>query len=164
MGDRFDVYAYGNEPGGPEAAGWAHFSSLSEAEKALTDYCKNPNRLAIVHKGDGRVIGHLVIKEDSEDHLPTVKELGYIIRADYRRRGYMAEAIRAVLDALFAGGIERVYAGCFCDNVPSRLLIEKLGFAFDQKGLFYAEYCDRDIATYEYVMTRQLWERRKGDK
>ena len=137
---------------------------MEEAREKLYNDIPQKNKLAVMRKSDGRVIGHLNVKPDSEDGREDTKELGYLIRSDCRRQGYMKEAVLGAMKYLFENGIEFVYVGCFTDNVPSRALIENIGFAFDQKGLFFAEYCNQERETYEYVMPKALWERLCGQK
>lgn len=152
--DLEDVYAFGKEPGGPEAAGFSHFLSIAEAEAALKGYLQEPLRLALERKSDGRVLGYIVIKEDSEEHRADTKELGYLIGPPFQREGYMREALDAVFRYLFTQDIAFVYACCFQDNVPSKALIERLGLVFEKEGTFLIKHCGVEVKTFEYVMTK----------
>lgn len=56
-------------------------------------------------------------------------EIGYSIVRDFRGRGIATEAVRALLDEAFAeAGLTRINAYCLPENMPSRRLLEKLGF------------------------------------
>jgi RimJ/RimL family protein N-acetyltransferase len=55
-------------------------------------------------------------------------DLGCVVAASARRRGYATEASRGVLDAAFASGYERVTAMTGFDNEPALRALEKLGF------------------------------------
>ena len=55
------------------------------------------------------------------------RELGYIVNGDYRRQGYAAEAVSAVIGAVFREGAHRVCAECDPRNDRSWRLPEKLG-------------------------------------
>lgn len=66
-----------------------------------------------------------LLKRDSRDYV----ELGFALLPGFRRRGYAAEAARAVLaQALERGTLERVEAIVTTDNRASRALLERLGF------------------------------------
>ena len=56
-------------------------------------------------------------------------EVGYSVIPDRRRRGYAAEAARAMVDwALHRPSVSVVVAGCDKDNVPSIRTLERIGF------------------------------------
>lgn len=60
--------------------------------------------------------------------------LGYWIGAEHARRGYMSEALFALLDFSFGPlGLHRVEAACLPHNAASRRLLLKLGF--EEEGL-----------------------------
>ena len=55
--------------------------------------------------------------------------LGYWIGNRHARRGYMTEALGAVVTYCFDGlGLHRLEAACLPHNAPSRALLEKAGF------------------------------------
>jgi aminoglycoside 6'-N-acetyltransferase len=55
-------------------------------------------------------------------------ELGFTMAAAYQGRGYAAEAVRCVLNRVFATGVRRVSAECDARNTRSVRLLERLGF------------------------------------
>jgi len=57
--------------------------------------------------------------------------LGYFIRRDLWNRGYATEAVGAALDYCFAGDGFRVTASCLAENLGSRRVLEKCGFALE---------------------------------
>ena len=57
-------------------------------------------------------------------------EIGYHIGKRYTGRGYATEAVRAFLPAMAAAvGANEVYGICLKDNIASRRVMEKCGFA-----------------------------------
>jgi RimJ/RimL family protein N-acetyltransferase len=55
-------------------------------------------------------------------------ELGYVLGRAHWRRGFMSEALRAVVGAVLArDGIYRVWAVCDVENVASARVLEKAG-------------------------------------
>ncbi len=58
--------------------------------------------------------------------------LGYRTDADYRRQGYAYEAISFLLPLIRENyGVKRIEADVLPENIPSLMLIEKLGFEFE---------------------------------
>ena len=92
---------------------------------------------ALELKSTGRVIGSLTVTQ-----VPRFDEtvrrlegsegrtLSFAISRHYRRQGLMEEAVRAVIAALFAEGMDYIQCGCFDFNTPSKALQEKLGFEY----------------------------------
>lgn len=99
---------------------------------------KEPRCYGIVEKTGGHLIGNLSICA-----VPALltrleqlqgrqgRTLSYCICRTAQRRGYAAEAIRAVIAELFDDEhFDFVQCGCYSFNTPSRMLQERLGFQF----------------------------------
>lgn len=97
---------------------------------------KEPRCYGIVEKTGGHLIGNLSICA-----VPALltrleqlqgrqgRTLSYCICRTAQRRGYAAEAVRAVIAELFnTEQIDFVQCGCFAFNIPSQQLLSKLGF------------------------------------
>jgi len=54
--------------------------------------------------------------------------IGYAFSPRSHGHGYATEAMRSLLDWLFAQGAERVFANTFTDNIRSVALLQRLGF------------------------------------
>ena len=108
---------------------------------------KEERAYVIIHKETGRVIGNLTVY----NHVPpevaeqeTVrgkrgKSLYFAMSPAFRRRGFMLEAVSAVMKRLFYGeNAEYIHCGCLSCNLPSKALQERLGFAplFTQRFSF----------------------------
>ena len=102
---------------------------------------------ALVLKDTGRVIGNLTVTQVPrfEEVLHRLegrqgRSLSFSISRHHRRQGLMEEAVRAVIDALFAEGMDYVQCGSYDFNTASAALQKKLGFEyltterFDQDG------------------------------
>lgn len=77
--------------------------------------------------------------------------VGYWIGADYACRGYMTEAVCAVVGFAFNGlKLHRVDAVCIPDNRPSRRLLERLGFTEEGRvrGILKINGAWRDHVSY----------------
>ena len=109
-----------------------------ESARRSFDYFVNKAErgYAIALKQTDKAIGSLTV-----DNLPPIVAaqeavqgkkgcaLSFSLSPVYRRRGYMYEAVSAIIDRLLHGeGFDFVNCGYFDFNEPSRLLQEKLGF------------------------------------
>jgi RimJ/RimL family protein N-acetyltransferase len=68
-------------------------------------------------------------------------EIGYGLAAPYRGRGYGTELVRGLADWLRGQpGVRRVVAGTLVDNVPSRRVLERVGFTLERVDAGEARY------------------------
>ncbi len=80
-------------------------------------------RWTLLEKGDEEVLGTLAARVDG-----LKVELGYVLAKKFWGRGFMTEAVRAVIDwALKEGGVYRVWAVCDVENPASARVLEKVG-------------------------------------
>lgn len=99
--------------------------------------------LAIVRKGDDRLIGHISLRW--VDATAGQAEIRFIVSPDARHHGYAREAARAVLDLGFDGlGMHRVFARCSARNEASAKLLKRLGMRLEahyrEHALFQGEW------------------------
>lgn len=99
---------------------------------------REPRCYGIVEKANEQLIGNLNIGALPAPlaALPQLQgkrgqTLSFCIRRESQRKGYAAEAIRAVIAELFDDEhFDFVQCGCYSFNTPSRMLQERLGFQF----------------------------------
>ncbi len=85
--------------------------------------------LAVTLRESGALIGMIYIDPDSLRRNVNSIEVSYWLGEPYVRRGYMSEALGAVLTHLFTeGGYRSVTARAFACNPASLALLRKLGF------------------------------------
>ena len=125
-------------------------SSIRESEIRISRWIQHGLHHAVALKESGKVIGYIVIKPDSEEKREDTRELGFALKPEYQCRGYMTETVRAVVNQLKSEGVRFVWACCFVDNLPSRKLIERCGFEFQNNGAFFAEGELRTYQSLEY--------------
>ena len=159
--DLKDLYEYCSQDGVGEMAGWKHHTDLLTSKEVLQRNIENSNIFAIENKENGKVIGHIAVNNDSEEGREDTKELGFVLNRNYQNQGIMTEVIYRILDYLFSEDIEYVYACCFQDNKPSKRLIEKCGFTFEQEGSFYSESLSKTFKSFEYVYSKNHWQSQK---
>lgn len=121
--------------------------------------------LAVVQKkGAQQAIGVLSAISASPDDI----EIGYILAPAVWDKGYASEAIKSFIDVVFSlTRARRILANSRIENLASRRVLEKTGFAFADTGLDYLPArgglhpCDR------FQLDRKSWaagRRRSDDK
>ncbi|BAY81701.1 hypothetical protein NIES267_11780 [Calothrix parasitica NIES-267] len=107
--------------------------SLKEVRKIIDIWSENFKkqqgfRWGITIKEQNIVIGSCGYKNINKKHRRA--EIGYEISPAYRRKGFMSEALNAVLEYGFEViELNRIEATVNCGNLPSILLLHKLGFS-----------------------------------
>lgn len=158
--DLEDLNDYCSQDGIGEMAGWKHHGNLLSSKEVLHKNIQNENIFAIENKENRKVIGHIAVNCDSENGREDTKELGFVLNRNYHNQGIMTEVIYKILDYLFSNDIEYVYACCFQNNKPSKRLIEKCGFTFEQEGSFHSESLNKTFKSFEYVYSKSDWQLR----
>ena len=91
------------------------------------DYCNDT--IFLEEKETGILVGAIFLEDDDLRYGVASKSLSYFVREDYARKGYMKEAMSAVIAYLFAAEqLECVSARAFAPNTASRALLHSLGF------------------------------------
>ncbi|HEY1016918.1 MAG TPA: GNAT family N-acetyltransferase [Herpetosiphonaceae bacterium] len=103
-----------------EAAGWLERNLARHAEDGF-------GRCAVELRGRPGLIGDCGIVRTTIMDQPA-NDLGYIIHHPFQRRGYAAEAARALRDHAFAAlGLPILHANMAADHLGSRRVAELLG-------------------------------------
>jgi RimJ/RimL family protein N-acetyltransferase len=102
--------------------------TLETVRKQFSDP-DDSDMLIIELRETGAVVGSVCVEEDSIRWGVASKELSYFLGEQYSRKGYMKEALGAVIDYLFeTENLLCVSARSFAPNTASRKLLESLGF------------------------------------
>jgi len=101
-----------------------------EAFRAMLERNRNQDGwLHIVLKESGKVIGMIGVGEDELRYQVDAMSIDYYLGERYARRGYMSEALHAVMKRLFEEkNLELISARVFGENEASQALLRKLGF------------------------------------
>lgn len=104
-------------------------------EKAAARFSEDPgdwSSIAMEAKASGKVIGMIFTGEDSLRWGVASKEFSYFLREEEARKGYMKEALHALIAHFFEKeNLTCVSARCFAPNIASQRLLESLGFHRD---------------------------------
>ena len=87
--------------------------------------------LFLIRKADGRLLGAITL--DNVRRGPSQSgQVGYWIGQEFARQGLMTEALDALVRHAFSVlDLSRVEAACLTENVASRALLDRCGFAYE---------------------------------
>ena len=98
-------------------------------ERAFTDPEYLETAVYLEEKETGKLLGAIFVEEDDLRYGVASKSLSYFIDETYSRKGYMKEAMQAVISHLFAEEkLECICCRAFAPNIASRALLKSLGF------------------------------------
>lgn len=103
--------------------------TLAQVEKLFADSCEDT--LLLQHIATGQILGAVFMQEDSLRYGVESVELSYFLDEKSTGCGYMREALRGLINHLFAAGNQCVAARAFVPNEASRKLLLSLGFHCD---------------------------------
>lgn len=108
--------------------------SAEEAAAIIDFYLERPdapyNRWVVLRRADGEPLGTCGFHKWSRVHARA--EIGYDLSPAFWGRGYMREAVRAMLEHGFGPlGLHRVEAQVALRNTPSAKLLRRLGFQLE---------------------------------
>ena len=117
---------------------------MADAQKMVTgmvDELKKPFVFHWVITLEGLVIGR--IKAWDVNPYNGYLQLGYDIGSSHRGKGYMAEAVKAVIDFMFMKvDVNRVFCSVRAGNIASRRVCEKAGMKLE--GTLRQHYARQD--------------------
>jgi ribosomal-protein-alanine N-acetyltransferase len=151
------VFAYASDPEVTRYVVWETHRSIEDS-KALLDLVTSKYESGgepewgIVYKGDHRFVGTCGIVSWEPYHARA--ELGYAISRDYWGRGFVAEAVRAMISFGFKEmNLNRIEARCIAGNTASARVMEKAGMLYEgtlrQRELIKGEH--RDMKVYSIL-------------
>src|SRR6202050_5396311 len=115
---------------------WVPFNTDAEASYRYSDASSTDwdlgraCRFTIRHRSTRALLG--VVGLEAFAHLHQSVELGYWLRSDACRKGFMTEAARTTIDwAVHTLQAHRVRVAAATDNQPSLNVIGRLGFQFE---------------------------------
>lgn len=105
-------------------------TSIEESRERMVTMLADPawRAWAITVKGDDTAIGDVVSFEKRQGK---VTEIGYMLTRAYWGKGYVTEAVTALIDLLFSEGQRRVFADTDPDNAASIAVCKRLGFTLE---------------------------------
>ena len=166
LDDAKDVYRYASDPAVAENTSWWPHKSLEDAivfvESVVAKNSHDKGNLhhvwAIRLLDERQVIGTVSLVQDSEH----IAHVDYALSRDYWRKGYMTEAVSAVIRWAFENVplLEQIHSGCLTRNTGSVQVLEKVGFEIvgryeSQRG---PKFGNEVLETSEFRLLRENWE------
>lgn len=152
--DAHDMYEYASLPEVSEYLLWSPHINEAATLGYIEFLQKRYHRglyadWAVVLKENNKMIGTCGFA--NVDSWGKTCEIGYVLSPMYRGKGYMSEAVRAVLDLSFEQmGLKEAHLRIISQNEPSIRLAERVGFRLSE--IVYSEMeikgIDRDISHY----------------
>lgn len=111
-------------------AGWAPHKSIKESREILQNvFIGQEDIWAITLKDTRQLIGSIGIVPDPKRENPQVRMLGYWLDEPHWGKGYMTEAVQAVLNYGFNElQLSLITANCYPHNKRSQQVLERNGF------------------------------------
>ena len=155
--DLNDFYEYASVDGVGQMAGWNPHKSMEESRGILNHFINEKRVFALEYQG--KAIGSLGVDPYPEEKYPELDmlkgcEIGYVLSRDFRGRGLMPEAVKAVTAWLFEEQkVDFILCGHFVRNDRSRRVIEKCGFQYVKTVDFETRY-DTVETCWDYILYR----------
>lgn len=127
---------------------WDAHKSEEETITHLRSHINDKYRWAITLRSDEtQPIGCIDVVGEIKGY-PTIPEIGYALAYDYWGRGYMTEALKAVIQQLFADGYTKVGACHIKENVASGRVMQKSGMRYIYDAPYTCKGKEYVIAVY----------------
>jgi len=153
--DLQDFFEYASLDTVGPMAGWMPHPNLDHSQKILSQFIFSQEVWALEIKSESKVIGSVGIHFRDLKGIGEVHEIGYVMSTHYENKGYMTEAVKAILNYTFTEmNLEKVYVGHFIGNDKSQKLIHRFPF----KYLKDEDYESRDYGMKRsklYVMSKE---------
>ncbi len=159
--DAADLYDYAKDPRVGPPAGWKPHESEAESLEIIRTVFAAPHVFAVVEKDSGRVVGSAGFVGRHRTELPGPDdEIGYALRPDRWGRGYMPEAVRALLHYGFETmGLNTIWCGVYDFNRKSQRVAEKCGFVYRLTDQRWEELAGEEYSELHYALTKAEWEK-----
>lgn len=142
------------------SAGWKPHGTKEETRHLLEAvYIGKENIWGIVLRDSDQLVGSIGLVRDHKREYDRVRSIGYAINEDCWGRGYMTEAVQAVLSYGFEQKrLAMVSAYAYPWNISSRRVLEKCGFQYEGTLKLAAKLYDGSIYDNDcFAITREQW-------
>lgn len=158
------LFEYAKNPNVGPMAGWPAHKSLEESKLVIANVLNGAECYAICEKGNNIAIGtvELNLKEHGDmTEKDDECELGYWLGEPFWGRGYMPEAVEALLKRAFEElNMTTVWCGYYEGNQKSKRVQEKMGFVYHHAQEVPVPLMNETRMGHATFMTKEHWESR----
>lgn len=131
--DAQDVFEYSKNPNVGPNAGWKPHESIEETKEIMQAiFLEQESVFGIILSESGKVIGSVGLLPDPKREFDKAMMIGYALGEKYWNKGYMTEAVKAVINYGFEKlGLELISCNCYPFNEGSKRVIKKCGFRLE---------------------------------
>ena len=116
--------------------------------------------MGVYENGDGPLVYPVLLKDGTYiGYVQAIPfddgtwEVGYHIGANYTKKGYAAEAVKAFLPIIMPKlGLSKIAGICLADNKASVKVMERCGFIKEYEGIGPYQGAQRNISRYYYSL------------
>ena len=138
LDDALGIYEYAKNKHVSEAAGFKAHENIEETKSIIETILKRDS-LAIILKGENRLVGVITLQKKLDD----IYEIGYSLNENDWNKGIMSEAVKELVRYAFKDlKAYEIDAGCFMDNIRSEKVLLKNGFKYI--GIHEKDYLNYD--------------------
>lgn len=158
-----DLQAFAHYRAQPDVAkyqSWTEYSYqdalvlFDEMQKFEFGTLGNWFQLAILTKESEQLLGDLAVHFIDDSQI----EIGFTFAPDFQGQGYASEAVIGLLNYLFSNlKPHRVVATTDCENLPSWLLLERVGFRREAHFIQNVFFKGAWGSEYQYGMLASEW-------
>jgi [ribosomal protein S5]-alanine N-acetyltransferase len=132
--DKFDLFEIMSDKETACDDGFTPYQEMNEKYEVDFKYLvSDETHYAIESREHSKVIGIMHLTEKTERAVMCY-EIGYVINAAYRRKGYGTEAVKELIDYCFNATNIELFIACVYDwNIKSSNMLKKLGFIQEGK-------------------------------
>ncbi len=131
--DAADIFEYSKDGEVGLNAGWKPHETIEETTEILDAvFLDKEDIFGVVEKESGKLFGTIGLVPDVTRENEASRMLGYAIGKNFWGKGYMTEAVGAILSyAFYEKGYDLISVSHYTDNLRSQKVIEKCGFQFE---------------------------------
>ena len=149
---------YAGDPDIGEFLAWPIHQSIDDTRAFLSfsnaEWQRSPaGPYLLFSREDLQLLGSTGLAFES----PHCAATGYVLAKDSWGRGFATEAVMGIKKLSSSLGVERLYALCHPEHIPSRRVLEKCGFQLDGTISRYCEFPNRapgklvDVVSYSWL-------------
>jgi ribosomal-protein-alanine N-acetyltransferase len=152
---------YASDPEVTRYLGWPRHQSVADTQGFIAfseaQWERWPAGPYLIRaRADGRLLGSTGLTFERSGEAIT----GYVLAKDAWGSGYATEALQAMVDVSRSVGLARIYALCHAQHRASARVLEKCGFARDERWSEQAQFPNlapgvlQDVLCYELILGR----------